>query len=89
MRQTGRMKNQESYLDGFQLGKRISENPRNNSFPRYQNAATSFKTKSCGISAKKCAPNLRQKIFQPLEVTTAPAGCPSKKMSVQKKVSLR
>ena len=36
MRQTGRMKNQESYLDGFQLGKRISENPRNKSFPRYQ-----------------------------------------------------
>ena len=32
---------------------------------------------------------MRQKIFQPLEVTTAPAGCPSKKMSVQKKVSLR
>ena len=36
MRQTGRMKNQKSYLDGFQLGKRISEKPRNNSSPRYQ-----------------------------------------------------
>ena len=30
----------------------------------YQNAATSFKTKSCGISAKKCAPNLRQNLHR-------------------------
>ena len=32
---------------------------------------------------------MRQKFFRTLEVTTAAAGCPSKKMSVQKKVSLR
>ena len=36
MRQIAKMETRESYLDGFQLGKRISENPQNSSFPRYQ-----------------------------------------------------
>lgn len=29
MRQTAKMEREESYLEGFQLGKRISENPQN------------------------------------------------------------
>ena len=52
MRQIAKMERPESYLEGFQLGKRISENPQNSSFPRYKNAVTSFKSKSCGITVK-------------------------------------
>ncbi len=79
MRQIAKMETRESYLDGFQLGKRISENPQNSSFPRYKNAATSFKSKSCGINHKKSAPDLRQKFFRILEVTVKgrPGGRPT------------
>lgn len=63
MRQIAKMERPESYLEGFQLGKRISENPQNSSFPRYQNAATSSKSKSCGIIRRYRAPDLRQKFI--------------------------
>ena len=62
MRQIAKMETRESYLDGFQLGKRISENPQNSSFPRYKNAVTSFKSKSCGINHKKSAPDPMKEI---------------------------
>ena len=45
MRQIAKMETRESYLDGFQLGKRISENPQNSSFPRYKKCRNFFQVK--------------------------------------------
>ena len=48
-------------LDGFQLGVRVSENAREMSFPRYEFAATSCKSRNCGKIVENAAPDLRQK----------------------------
>ena len=63
MRQKRETMEEQPASDGFVLGQRIADYPRNFSFPRYQNAATSSKSKSCGIIRRYRASDLRQKFI--------------------------